>query len=329
MLRKLTALIAALMLCACASAEVYSGVTAALSTQAVTTQVGGTLTSAAVPVGARVEAGDALLTLSESRVFAEADGSVSLIAADAGEDVSGTVLEVMPTRRYVIHCTVEKAYQSAESTLVHDGETVYARCTQDGTHRAVGTLCAVDGSSFRVLTLGGALYVGETVYLYRDADFTASQRIGIGTVLENDTVAYAGEGTLTALCVQAGDTVERGQLLYALDGGSVTAPVAGIVTAIDVQPGDSVAKSQAVATIVPDGQVCVQFTVDEAGAARIAAGDAAQLTLASDPDAEPIAGRVIDCAWVAADGAYTVRVLPETDAALPLGLHVDVRLENG
>ena len=58
-------------------------------------------------------------------------------------------------------------------------------------------------------------------------DFTLSERVGIGTVVANDTEVYEAKGALTQLCVAAGDAVERGQLLYELDGGSVEAPVSG------------------------------------------------------------------------------------------------------
>lgn len=323
MLRKLAALAAALTLCVTASAEVFTGVTAALSTVNVVPECFGTSTSLDAEAGQRVVAGQSLMTLSSEKTFAAADGTVSLLHADEGEDVDGTVLEIAPMQRYVIHCTVTQAYQSAENTLVHDGETVYARCTQDGTHRAVGTVCAVDGSTYRVLTTGGELYVGEVVYLYRGTDFTAARRVGIGTVMAADPVAYEGSGKLTRLCVDEGDPVERGQLLYALGGGTVEAPVSGIVTGLDVQPGESVEKDQIVAQIVPDGQVGVEVQVDEATAARVEVGAQVQLVFATD-DGQIVSGTVIDCARTAEDGAYRVRIQVDTDAPFPLGMSITV-----
>ena len=324
MLYKLTALLAALLVGVTASAEVCTGVTVALSTVSVAAEISGTLAAPAVGAGERVAEGQALLTLSSRRVFASADGTVSLAETEEGKAVDGTVLQIAPTWRYTIHCTVSQAYQSAENTLVHAGETLYARCTQDGSHRAVGTVCNIDGAAYQLLTTGGELYLGEVVYLYRGTDFTAAQRVGIGTVVASDPVAYSGSGTLTRLCVAAGDLVERGQLLYEMDGGEIASPVSGIVTAVEAQPGASVEKAQVVARVVPDGQVGVRVLLDEATAARVQPGDAVELAFASDPEGETVPGTLIDCAWVSEDGAYVARIQPQTDALLPLGLSVTV-----
>ena len=326
MLKKLTALLLALLLPAAALAEVYEGTTAAMGTVTVRSEAAGKVESLGATAGQRVAAGDTLMTLASEKAFATQDGTVSLVEADAGDDVDGNLMEIMPVERYQIHCTVSKAYQSATSTLIHSGETVYVRCTSDGTHRAIGVITLVDGEEYRVLTLGGALYIGETVYLYRDADFTLEQRVGIGTVVSNDTEVIKASGTLTRLCVQAGDAVERGQLLYELNGGSVEAPVSGIVTAVNAQVGDSVSEDQAAFEIVPDGMVCVEIQVEETEAAAIRAGGRAELTPALGDGAIVIGGTVTDVSRVAADGAYTVRVLPDEGYALPLGMSVTVRL---
>ena len=52
--------------------------------------------------------------------------------------------------------------------------------------------------------------------------------------------------------------------------------------------------------------------LDAAGALRVLADEF--------PDASPATP------WIAADGEYAVRVLPDTDAALSLGMSVSVRL---
>ena len=327
MFRKLTALLLALLMIPAALAEVYEGTTAAMSTLTVTSEIAGTAQSVPVSVGSRVSAGDALAELSGEKAFAARDGQVSLLYAEAGDTADGTVLELSPMERYQIHCTVDKAYQSAQSTLVHSGETLYIRCTADGTHRAVGVVTQVNGEEYRVLTLGGELYVGETVYLYRDDAFTTAQRVGIGTVVVSDTQPYEATGTLTRLCVAEGDGVERGQLLYEIDGGSIQSPVSGIVTSLKIQPGDAVEKGQAVAGIVPDGQVCVEIQVEESEAAGITAGQTATLTPVGLDDDQSFTGTVASTAWVAEDGLYTVRILPEAGTSLPLGMSVTVRIQ--
>ena len=325
MWKKWTALLLGLMCFAVpALAEVYEGSTGARVTETALAQTGGVVETVSAEVGMRVEAGDALFQLSSDRTFASQDGTVSLVNAEPGDAVSGTVLEIMPTERYTVYCTVDKAYQSVQSTLVHSGETVYARCTSDGTHRAVGIVTQIDGAEFTVLTLGGELYVGETVYLYRDADFTAARRVGIGTALTADPEIYEGEGRLTLLRVSAGDTVERGQLLYATDGGEIAAAAGGIVSSLSCRVGDAIAEEDIVAEIVPEDAVCVQISVDEGAAATLRPGDSAYITLAGQEDELP--ATVADVSGIDDSGQYTVRVTPAQALSLPLGMSAAVRI---
>ena len=327
MIKKLLTLALALLLPTTALAEVYEGTTAALSTVTVTAGTSGLVQGIDAVAGSRVDAGDALVSLKAERVFASQDGTVSLVNARVGDAVDGTLLEVTPLNRYQIHCTVDKAYQSAEATLVHSGETVYVRCTTDGTHRAIGLLTRVDGSEYRVITLGGELYLGETVYLYRDEAFTASQRIGIGTVVANDAQGYEASGTVTGLWVEECDEVERGQLLYEVNGGTVDAPVSGIVTSVSVKAGEAVEEGQAVAEIVPDGQVCVEIQVGEGEASKFSKEQRVTLTQTYDAEEKAFGGTVVGSAWLAEDALYTVRILPDAGMQLPLGMSVTVRTQ--
>lgn len=327
MCKKLTILTLALLLMASALAEVYEGTTAALSSTAITAGVSGVVQAIGPAAGSHVDAGEALISLKPERVFAAQDGSISLVNAGEGDKIDGTLLELLPLERYRIYCTVSKAYQSAQSTLVHSGETVYIRCTSDGSHRAIGAVTEIDGAEYRVLTLGGELYLGETVYLYRDDSFSTRQRIGIGTVVSNDTQSYEASGTVTRLTVGEGDEVERGQLLCEINGGTVAAPVSGIVTAVSVATGDSVETDQVVAEIVPDGQVCVEIQVSESDASLFAGGQRVTLTQTYDADERSFGGTVIRSAWLAQDGLYTVRIQPDAGIQLPLGMSVTVRTQ--
>lgn len=324
MLKKMTALLMTLLLMTTALAEVYEGRTTALSSVDVSADSSGVLEALEVRPGERVEAGDVLARLAPQKVFSSQEGEVALIEVEEGQEADGTVLEVAPQEKYLIHCTVDKAYQAVDTTLIHSGEEVYIRCTTDGSHRAVGVVTQVDGAEYRVLTLGGELYVGETVYLYRDAGFTLEQRVGIGTVVSSDTEVYASQGVVTRMCVAPGDPVERGQLLYELDGGEVCAPLNGIVSQIGAEEGSGIEEDQVLLQIVPDGQVCVEIRLEEGDAAQVAAGQAALLTLADSED-RPLSGAVLDVTWVAEEGQYTVRILPEGAEALPLGMSVTVR----
>lgn len=327
MWKKWTALLLGLMcFTAPALAEVFEGSTVARVTETVLAQTGGVVEAVAAEVGMRVEAGDTLFQISSERTFASQDGTVSMVSAREGDKVSGSVLEIAPVERYTIHCTVDKAYQSAASTLVHSGETVYIKCTADGTHRATGIVNRIDGEEYRVLTLGGELYVGETVYLYRDADFTTTQRVGIGTVVVSDTQAYEAEGVLSLLRVKAGDAVERGQLLYAIGGGEIASTGAGIVTEISCGVGESISEGQIVARIVPEDAVGVEIEVDQTRISRIAVGDSASLVFAGKEEETAVSGTVVEIRDSDESGTYIVTIQPATTVALPLGMSVEVRI---
>ena len=295
-----------------------------MTLRAVRAENGGTVESVLALEGQRVGAGDAIVQLKPEKTFATQDGAVALVCAETGDSVDGEVLELTPMERYTLRCTVDKAYQSAASTLVHSGETVYARCTSDGTHRAVGFVTQIDGAEFTVLTLGGELYIGETVYLYRDADFTAAQRVGAGTVLAADPEVYEGAGKLTLLRVSAGDTVERGQLLFATDGGEIAAPEGGILASLSCAIGDTVAEGDIVAEIVPEDAVGVEIRVDEPAAATLRPGDSALITLAGQEDELPATVTAISA--LADSGQYAVRVIPAQPLSLRLGMTASVRL---
>lgn len=320
--------LAVLMMTSAALAEVYEGTAVATASYAVTAPAGGTLRELQVAAGDVVEAGDTLASIGTKRVFATQDGTIARIGVQQGETAEGTVLELYPVERYQVYCTVEKAYPSAESTLVHSGETVYMKCTADGTHRGIGQITQIDGGEYRVLAIGGEFYVGETVYLYRNADFSTGQRVGIGTVVTSDTETYEAEGRIVRMCVSEGEYVERGELLYEFsdgEGTEVAAEVAGIVAEVAAQQGDALEEDQALLTIVPPEQICVEVSVDETAAARLAVGDPVELVYASDAEETPVQGRVASISHIAEDGAYSVRIAPEETSNLKLDLAVSVR----
>ena len=71
-------------------------------------------------------------------------------------------------------------------------------------------------------------------------------------MVASDTQTCESEGKLTRLHVSEGDYVERGQLLYELDGGSLLAETGGIITSVSARPGDRVAADDVVAVMVPE-----------------------------------------------------------------------------
>lgn len=319
--------LALLMTMGGALAEVYAGTTVAAETVAVAAESGGTVEEAYVRAGETVEAGAALAGLRTAKVYAAGDGTVARILVQEGEKVDGAVLEINPTSRYTIYCTVDSAYQSAASTRVRVGETLYIRCTANGTHRGTGMITQIDGEEYRVEATGGEFYVGETVNLYRDAEFASAQRVGVGTVVNSDPLSCESQGYIVRLHVKEGEFVERGELLYECAEGKeteLTAPVDGIVTeaaeaGASLQPGDAAFR------IAPLDAMRVEIDVGETAAAGIESGDEVELIFADDPGEEVEIGEVESVSRVVEGEGYAVRIASE---AIPerLGLTVNVRI---
>lgn len=323
----MAALLALLLLAGSARSEVCEGVTVAASGISVSLLDGGTLDLVHVEAGQLVGADELLATLRTQRVYAAEDGTVARVDAEAGQELDGPVLELAPISRYTIYCSVDGAYSDPETTRVRVGEALYLRCTADGTHRGRGIVTAIDGAEYTVAATAGEFYVGEVVNLYRGAEFSTSQRVGRGTLVEADVQPYAAEGKLLQLFVQQGEFVERGELLFeCAQGGetALTASVSGIVTEVTA-PGTTLQPGETAFVIVPIEEIAVELRLDETAAAGLHAGDPAELILASDPTETPIRGTVTSVSQIAQSEFYTVRIHP--GQPIPrMGLSVSVRL---
>ncbi|MGN0184952.1 MAG: HlyD family efflux transporter periplasmic adaptor subunit [Aristaeellaceae bacterium] len=330
MLKKSLSLLAALALAATpALAETYAGTTVAARTTALVSASGGVLESLSLLPGQSVAAGETVGSTRVEKVFAAWDGTVALCHAEAGDSVDGAVLEISPTSRYTVYCTVDGAYGDPETQLVHIGEQLYLRCTANGTHKAVGVVTSIDGAEYQVEVIGGELYVGEVVNLYRDADFSAAQRVGVGTAVVAEPIEYNASGTLIELCVQEGEEVERGELLFTWaqgDGMQIVSPASGVVASVLVAPGDVLKIGQSVAELVHPNDVRIQVSLSAADAARIQIGDAATYIRADDPTETPRSAIVEGVSAIADGEGYVALLIPE-DFDLPLGLSVEVRTD--
>ena len=326
----LAGVLAVLMLTSTALAEVYEGTVVAASSVSVKAGAGGVLSALSAEAGEFVEEGDVIGSVRTTRVFAAQDGTVARIETHEGEEADGTVLEIYPVEKYQIYCTVNKAYQSADSTLVHSGEQVYIKCTANGTHRGVGLITQIDGDEFRVLAIGGELYVGETVYLYRDEEFSSKQRVGIGTVVTNDTEVYEADGKIVRMHVEEGEFVERGELLYEIadgDGSEILAPESGIISEMTAAKGEKVEAEQTILTLVPMDRLRIEIRVDETAAAQLRQGEEVQIVYTADPLERTAAGVIEEIFRISEDGMFSVRIIPETTEGLKLGLTASVRTQ--
>lgn len=304
-----------------ALADSWAGEVAAETTVPLTAGASGTLTALNITAGQLVTRDDALGFVGTTRCFSPVSGTIAAIHFKAGDTLSDAVLEIEPVSPYTIYCTLSDAV-TADNAVLHCGETLYMRCTADGSHRAFGRVIGVDGSDFQVEALGGELYIGETVSLFRDQAFAKSSLVGRGTVVASETIAVTGEGTLTSLNVAQGDQVERGQLLLTTASSETTALIApcdGIVVEVLAQAGDTVREQQALAQIASGIALRAAVTAEDLGRFRV--GQHVAYLRGDDPHETLRQAIVTEILADTENGGGTVVCLPE-EALLPIGLSV-------
>ncbi len=240
--------------------------------------------------GDEVLAGDALFALSTTKVYADFDGTVTGIFAQAGDSAAsvaeryGALMYVEREALYTAQCTTSGAASDNENKIVHAGETVYIRSTADSKREGVARVTGVSGNSYTLeVVLEDDLKLNDSIKVYRDDDFDADSCIGMGKLSRIDPVAVTAEGSVLAVHVQPGQKVARGEVLLeivpdALNGmkggdGSVYAPQDGVLLEVLIQGGEQVAKDQVLAKYCPADALELVCSVDEEDLALIAVGD--------------------------------------------------------
>ena len=329
MMKKIVSLCLVLLFTAFpALAEVFTGSTVARNPQSITADAGGIIEELLVQPGSAVKQGEPIARLRTTKVFASQNGTVARIHASEGKETEGTILEIAPVSRYTIHCTSDGAYDSISTNLVHCGESLYLYCTKNGTHQGRGLVYSIDGETYMVEATAGEFYVGETVYLYRDQDYSKKQRVGIGTVVSAATEAYKSEGRIAAIHVTEGEYVEKGELLYEVIDGETTeivAPADGIITSCEAENGANVASGQSVAALAAYVDICIAVQVEESLIEQLSPGNPASVCYLSDVQERQIPGMVIEISTLAQDGYYTAYVAPSEPPA-QLGLSAEVQI---
>lgn len=316
--KKLIALVLSLLLLVPAFAmaeEEFEGNVVAGDTIPVLAPYGGTIQSISLREGALISAGDAVATIQTTKVLAPEDGTVRGVFSEEGDTLDNTtVLYVAPVSKYTISCTIDKAYDSIDNKYVRIGETVYIRNTRDGTYKAVGIVTAVSGTSYTVQTTAGELYMEDTVYIYRDEDYTTASRIGSGTVGRTSELAITGTGSLLKLYVEDGEDVERGQLLFETVEGTLDAlgeysdtiqsDVSGVISEIKATAGEKVSKGDVLLTVYQQDSYQIEFSIDEDLLNVVKVGDTMNIVFNWKEDSgETVQGTVTGISYVSADSS--------------------------
>ena len=319
--------------------EIRAGVTRTISAP-----YSGMVGDFAVDAGDELRAGDVLFTLDAQDVTADFDGTVTAVFTQSGDSAAvmqeyyGGLLYIERDVLYTGACTTSGAASDNDNKLVHPGEEVFVRSSNDTKRKGTGRVLGVQGSSYTIeVTTSDDLRVGESIKVYRESDFDSDSCIGSGKLSRVDPVAVTAEGYVLAVDVQPGQRVQRGDSLLrvvpdkpeAREGGScgVAMPEDGVLLDVSAQSGAQAAKDDVLATYCPAGAMELVCSVDENDLAGLAVGMEASAVLDGVPG-ESIRARLTRIARTANDrGEYDVTFSLEASDVLRIGMSATATLK--
>lgn len=300
MKKKLSILLCALLLAmtSAAFAEGFEldGTVEAGRILSVTAPYSGLIGDFDVKAGDLAEAGTALFPIAAQKVYAETNGVVTGLFAQPGDRAAG-VAERFGALCYVERdvlfeaaCTTAGSDSDVEDKIVHPGETVYVKSTQENKRRGVGRVTSVSGDSYTVeITFIDDLKLNDSIKVYRDSDHDTDSCIGSGRTRRIDPVAITAEGYVLGCHVTDGQVVSRGDLLFTIvpdqlkdmQGGEAAAvmPESGVLLSVSAQSGAQAAQDAVLATYCPAGEMEVVCMADEEDLAAVEVGARVKVTL--------------------------------------------------
>ncbi|NLI20545.1 MAG: HlyD family efflux transporter periplasmic adaptor subunit [Clostridiales bacterium] len=333
------------------SAAGYTGKVAFRETMTLTAPFGGVVQDFALRAGDAVAAGETLFTLSTTKVYAALDGTVRGLMAQPGDEAQavadryGALLYLEPKERFTVAANTNNAYKSDTNDnlnrYLNQGDVVYLRSSSDNDRTGVGVITAVDGRSFDVEVQSGNLIVEDTVSIYRDVEYSSSQRIASYAKVQHAAATpVTAEGSILRVLVTQGQTVRRGDLLLETVQGTlegltpvgdqVTSPVDGVLVSVSAKAGESVAQDGVLATLAAVDALWVEFNLDESDLDTVHAGDRVQVIQDALPDRAALEGTVLSVSSVneaeSGDAKYTAYVELDSVQGLRQGMNVSVYL---
>jgi multidrug resistance efflux pump len=330
----------------------FSGRVAYRETISITAPFGGTVQDYSLRAGDATNVGDSLFNISTTKVYAPCDGTVRGLRAQAGDDAAAVIerykalLFIEPAGRFTVSANTADAYKSDsngnENRYLHEGETVYMRCSSDNDRTGVGIITSVDGRNFTVEVTQSTLNMEDSVSIYRDADYTDSQRIASkAKVNKADSISITGEGSLLRCPVSEGDNVKRGDLLFELVKGTmdglkassnqVLSPVNGAIVEIKQTAGNAVNQNDVLATVYSQDALWVEVEIDESDLDKVQAGLKVKVQLDALESWDTLEGTVSSISLVSStddgDATYTAYVQLNQTKNLRVGMSVSVYLQ--
>lgn len=244
----------------------------------VTTSYTGTIAALNVREGSYVNEGDILATLKTTKVYAAENGIVHLFG-DVGDstemvtDHYGAVAYIEPEIVFTISASTRYSYEDESCRVIHPGEKVYLRAYNNRNHYGIGVVTQVSGTTFVVDVLEGIFEGDESVSVYRDRDYSNTQRIGRGNTARTEYSAYEGSGVIVSYAVTEGSEVKKGDVLFETIDGVYAGPrndltvikatANGVITGTAVSLGAAVTAEDTICTLAPDEALRVEAEVEE------------------------------------------------------------------
>ena len=237
--------------------------------------------------------------------------------------------------QYKAVCTNAGADGDIEDKVVHAGERVYLKSTQNTSRKGEGTITAVSAEGYTVeISRMNDLNLNEPVKVYRDSDYDSDSCIGSGKTAAVPATAVNATGSVLRVCVSDGQHVRRGDLLFeivpdALNGlrggdGTVTMPEDGVLLSVSAQSGVQTAKDAVLATYCPAGAVEIVCSVDEDDLSALRVGARVSVTLDALPD-QALEGTLETIAHAMnAEGGYDVTVSLRDTENVRIGMSATV-----
>lgn len=306
MRKYLAVLLVMLMMSAPALAEgvggqglILTGKVQAASTLSVQAPFGGLVKDFTLRAGDRVKAGDELLVLQTSKIYAPCDGIVRGLFAQTGDSAAfvqgryGALCSIEPSRSLIVQTNTAQGHKSAENRFLILGQTVYLRCTNNSNRTGEGRIISVNGQSFAVEIVSGNLQLEDSVNIFRNEDAYSSDRLARGEISRVNPIAVTGEGALLRAAVSEGDTVRRGDLLFEMVSGNlegmipvspvIYAPEDGVIASVSATAGQNVSRNQVLMTLYRLDRFQLVSAVSEMDAREISVGDKMSIEFDSIP----------------------------------------------
>ena len=354
------ALVLCLLLSLSAMAEAsfdFDATVVCIQPEYVTAAIGGSVASVPVQAGQLIAAGDVVASLSTTKIYAGADGTVTGVFCEPGDSITdivghyGALMYIEPDSKYTVSATTDNAYNLSDNKYIHVGEQVYLSCA-DGSHTGEGFVTTVEGTGYTVEVTSGGFYMGETVSVYRSSNRTAKSRIGRGDIGRIANVAVSGPsegGSVVFMHVEEGSRVKAGDLLLETlsgefdarycTGSDVISTTDGVVASVNVQTGGNVNKGDVVATIYPTGNFQLEAKVNEMDLSALSVGTRVDIRFnwnEDDDDAKLYQGTVSRVLYTPndAEGGDDTAVYPayidfDADESIRLGMTATLRPEGG